>query len=171
MTQGLVLYAPNVHTGGGFVLLRSLLAAWRGVVPLTAFLDSRARERLELPQGIKVSWVVASLNSRLKAEFGLRKAAGASDTVLCFHGLPPLLPSVARVVVFQQNRNLLGINALSQFAWKTRLRLTCERFISRAFRRRVSEYVVQTSDAASLAAMVCGARGFPSSNSESAPLF
>lgn len=144
MTQGLVLYAPNVHTGGGFVLLRSLLAAWRGVVPLTAFLDSRARERLELPQGIKVSWVVASLESRLKAEFGLRKTVGSCDTVLCFHGLPPLLPSMARVVVFQQNRILLGINGLSQFAWKTRLRLTCERFVSRVFRHRVSEYVVQT---------------------------
>lgn len=144
MSQALVLYAPNVHTGGGFVLLRALLAAWPHAVPLVAFLDARARDRLAVPSSATVSWVAASLGPRLKAEFSLGKAAGAGSTVLCFHGLPPLLSSLARVIVFQQNRNYLGLIPLSRFAWKTRLRLAFERIVSRAFRHRVSQYVVQT---------------------------
>ncbi|UUZ63759.1 glycosyltransferase [Polaromonas sp. P1-6] len=91
-----------------------------------------------------MTWVTASVGPRLKAEFGLRESAGAGSTVLCFHGLPPLLPSSARVILFQQNRNYLGLNPLSQFAWKTRLRLGFERIVSRAFRYRVSQYIVQT---------------------------
>ncbi|WP_020411336.1 glycosyltransferase [Microbulbifer variabilis] len=126
------------------MLLRALLAAWNDTLPLAVFLDSRARKLLELPMGTKVFWVNASVSSRLKAEFRLRKMVRARDTLLCFHNLPPLLPSVARVVVFQQNRILLGNNSLFQFAWKARLRITCERFINHMFRHRVSEYIVQT---------------------------
>ena len=144
MTSGLVLYAPNVHTGGGLVLLQALLQAWPDAVPLTAFLDARARESLALPMGGQISWVAASAGQRLRAEFGLRRVSRKESTILCFHGLPPVLPNRARVIVFQQNRNYLGLNPLSQFAWRTRLRLAVERLVSRAFRHRVSEYVVQT---------------------------
>ena len=144
MTQVFVFYAPSVHTGGGFVLLRALLAAWPVALPLVAFLDARAREQLVLPHGANVSWVTANVGSRLKAEFSLYKAAAGAGTVLCFHGLPPLLPSAARVVVFLQNRLYLERGPLPQFKWKTRFRLAFERFVSRVFRHRVSEYIVQT---------------------------
>jgi glycosyltransferase involved in cell wall biosynthesis len=143
----LVLYAPNVHTGGGLVLLHSLLAKWpRNGLELTAFLDSRARDSLLLPDGCRVHWVVASAASRLKAEFDLRRQAGKVDSVVfCFHGLPPILPNRAKVIVFQQNRNYLGLNALSAFSWRTRIRLATERLIGRLFRHRVSTYIVQTA--------------------------
>ena len=144
MSKSLVLYAPNVHSGGGFVLLHALLKTWPESMPLTAFLDTRARDKISIPQDARVFWVAANVGSRLKAEFGLRKAAGLDSSVLCFHGLPPLLPIPAHVVVFQQNRNYLGLNSLNQFALKTRLRLIFERFVSRVFRHRVAEYIVQT---------------------------
>lgn len=144
MTSGLLLYAPNVHTGGGLVLLRALLHAWPDGVPLTVFLDARARESLALPRGVRVSWVTASPGPRLRAEFALRRASGEQNTVLCFHGLPPLLPSSARIVVFIQNRLYLESIGLSQFKWKTRVRLELERWVGRVFRHRVSEYIVQT---------------------------
>jgi glycosyltransferase involved in cell wall biosynthesis len=144
MTRGLILYAPNVHSGGGFVLLQALLTSWPEAMPLTAFLDARARDRLMVPQGARVFWVAASAGSRLKAEFRLRKSGGLETKVLCFHGLPPMLPTSAHVVVFQQNRNYLGLNSLDQFVFKTRIRLIFERFVSRIFRHRVAEYIVQT---------------------------
>lgn len=144
MSKNLVLYAPNVHSGGGFVLLNELLKVWPESMPLTAFLDKRARGHICVPQGARVFWVTANAGSRLKAEFDLRKVAILESTVLCFHGLPPVLPTPAHVVVFQQNRNLLGLNSLGQFVLKTRLRLIFERLISWGFRHRVSEYVVQT---------------------------
>lgn len=139
-----MLYAPNVHTGGGFVLLQSLISAWPISSPLIAFLDVRARHRLVLPPLANVSWVAARADSRLKAEFGLRKLLSIRGNVLCFHGLPPLLASTARVVVFLQNRLYLETSLSSQYGWKTRLRLTFERWVSHTFRRRVSQYIVQT---------------------------
>jgi glycosyltransferase involved in cell wall biosynthesis len=139
-----VLYAPNVHSGGGFVLLRALLASWPESMPLTVFLDIRASEQFDLPKGARVHWVISNASSRLNAEFRLSRIACSTDAVLCFNGLPPLLPIAAHVVVFQQNRNYLGLNALNQFALKTRVRLTFERFVSWVFRHRVKVYIVQT---------------------------
>lgn len=140
----LLLYAPNVHTGGGFVLLQALLAAWPAERPFVAWLDARARERLSLPQGASVRWVQASAGSRLGAEFSLAAAGRAQDRVLCFHGLPPLLRNAATVWLFQQNRNYLGQVPLAAFGWRTRQRLRFEQSISRWLRHRVARYWVQT---------------------------
>jgi glycosyltransferase involved in cell wall biosynthesis len=140
----LLLYAPNVHTGGGLVLLNALLAAWPADQPLIAWLDVRAQSKLALPAGSDVRWVKAALGSRLNAERSLAKISTAADQVLCFHGLPPLLPSVAKIVVFQQNRNYLAQVDLAHFTLRTRLRLRLEQFISRAFRHRIAAYWVQT---------------------------
>ena len=142
--SGTVLYAPNVHTGGGLVLLQGLLATWPADGPHTAILDARARALLQVPGEVRVHWVHATVASRLAAERTLQAACGSSDTVLCFHGLPPLLRCAARVVVFQQNRNLLGLNPLSDFTARTGVRIAFERFISRRLRHRVAEYIVQT---------------------------
>ncbi|MFH7042860.1 glycosyltransferase [Paucibacter sp. JuS9] len=140
----LLLYAPNVHTGGGFVLLQALLAAWPAGRPLVAWLDARARGRLVPPAGSEITWVRASFGSRLGAEVSLARAGRAQDRVLCFHGLPPLMRNAAPVLVFQQNRNYLGLVPLAAFSWKTRQRLRFEQAISRLFRRRVASYWVQT---------------------------
>lgn len=140
----LLLYAPNVHTGGGFVLLQALLAAWPGDQPLVAWLDDRARARLTLPGRAEVVWVQASAGSRLKAEFTLAAAARKQDRVLCFHGLPPLRRLEAPVWLFQQNRNYLGQVPLAAFGFKTRQRLRFEQAVSRWLRHRVARYWVQT---------------------------
>lgn len=140
----LVLHAPSVHTGGGFVLLQALIAAWPSDLHLTALLDSRARAHMILPDGAQAMWVDASVASRLKAEVYLNSAAKADDVILCFHGLPPLLSTPAKIIVFLQNRLYLAPNLPSGYRLKTRLRLTVERFVSRVFRHRVTEYIVQT---------------------------
>lgn len=142
MIRRLILYAPNVNTGGGLTLLRELVS----VTPTTgqAFLDARARERLQLPDTTSVTWVRPSAVDRLLAEYRLSRATGPDDTVLCFHGLPPLLGNPGRIVVFLQNRIHLGFDRLDQFAPRTRLRLSFERAVARILRYRVDTYVVQT---------------------------
>lgn len=140
-----VIYAPNVHNGGGLVLLQSLLRAWPKLCPLTVFLNDRARETIHPPNGVKVFWVASNLSSRIQAELSLRKVTNTGcNTVFCFHGLPPLLCTPPQVLVFLQNRLLIESSPLSQFKLKTRLRLNLERLISRFFRNRVTEYIVQT---------------------------
>jgi glycosyltransferase involved in cell wall biosynthesis len=139
----LVLHAPNVHTGGGLVLLQDLLRV--ADIPLAfANLDSRAVHRLEVPQGAMVNAVRPSLWDRWRAEVLLARQALANDTVLCFHGMPPLLRIRGNVVVFLQNRFYLSLDPASSFAGRTRFRLPFERFICRLFKRNVDEYIVQT---------------------------
>jgi hypothetical protein len=145
----LLLYAPNVHTGGGAVLLELLLAAWPDDLLLVAWLDVRIRKRIHLPVKCSVSWVSPNVGSRLWAEVSLANAATGNDRILCFHGLPPLLRNKAESLIFQQNRNYLGLVPLRSFAWRTRQRLRFEQTVAFAFRRRCSGYFVQTHSMAS----------------------
>lgn len=140
----ILLYAPNVHTGGGLVLLNALLASWPTDQTLVAWLDARARSKLVPPAGSDVHWVKATFSSRFNAERSLAKTGNEDDQVLCFHGLPPLLANAAKILVFQQNRIHLDQLDLARFSLRTRVRLRLERFISRAFRHRISAYLVQT---------------------------
>jgi len=139
----LLLHAPKVHDGGGFVLLRDLLEAAPGSLQW-AQLDRRTMDRLELKQELEVYYVARTGLARILAEWRLWRESQRGDVILCFHGMPPLFPVRGRVVVFQQNRNLLGMNSLRQFPVKVALRIAFERLIGKIFRRRVSEYVVQT---------------------------
>ncbi|MDI9332847.1 MAG: glycosyltransferase [Cytophagales bacterium] len=139
----LLFYAPNVHTGGGFVLLQALLASWPKDTSFIAWLDVRAQGRLEIPANAEVEWVHSSVGSRLKSEFTLARKAILEDRIFCFHGLPPLVRSRASVLIFQQNRNYFGWVALKTFSWRTRQRLRFEQTIAHVFRARCKEYWVQ----------------------------
>jgi glycosyltransferase involved in cell wall biosynthesis len=139
-----ILHAPSVHTGGGFVLLRALTETWPRDLHMIAWLDVRARGRLVLPENAEINWVYPSATSRLKAEIHLSSNVQADDVIVCFHGLPPLFSCNAKVVVFLQNRLYFSPKLSSGYRLKTRIRLTFERLVSRVFRYRVSEYIVQT---------------------------
>lgn len=140
----LLLYAPNVHTGGGVVLLKALLADWPDGVTMFAWLDSRARAKITLPADAQVTWVNPSVSSRIRAEITLARSAQDCDRILCFHGLPPILPNRARSLIFQQNRNYLGAVPLTSFSWRSRQRLRFEQAIAYILRHRCSAYWVQT---------------------------
>ncbi|MDR7271855.1 glycosyltransferase involved in cell wall biosynthesis [Pelomonas saccharophila] len=140
----LILYAPNVHTGGGLVLLQELLDAWPSQAALVAWLDGRARAQLRLPAGADVQWVQPTLASRWRAEVGLAATVGRHRRVLCFHGLPPLLARPAATLLYLQNRNYLGGVPLHEYGWKVRLRNRVEQWISRWWRSRVDCYYVQS---------------------------
>lgn len=140
----LLLYAPNVHTGGGLVLLQALLADWPAERPLVAWLDARARAQLRLPDGASVHWVRATPLARLGGEISLARGARADDRVLCFHGLPPLLPNAARNIVFLQNCHYLGKVDLRESTPLVRWRQRFEQTIFRLGRGRVAAYWVQT---------------------------
>jgi hypothetical protein len=134
----LVLHAPGVHTGGGLVLLRNLLAVPN--LPLAfANLDSRALAQLPLPGGTSVNAVMPNIASRLRAELSAVQAATAGSVMLCFHGMPPLCRPRGKVIVFLQNRNYLGLEPSAAFDGRTRLRLPIERFQCRSFRHNVDE--------------------------------
>lgn len=140
----IIIYAPNIRAGGGLTLLKALLGAVAPSRPLLAFLDARAKPDLaELPR-LEVKWVHPGLLGRLRAELALRAEVTSADRVLCFHGLPPLLPLRAETSVYLQNRLLVDGSMLAGFSVRTRVRIRMERLILQWRRRRVGEYLVQT---------------------------
>lgn len=139
----LILHAPNVHVGGGLVLLKALLAA-TNLPPIIGNFDSRAEKLLQLPAGSFCTFTGPSLRGRFAAERRLAKLTRPDDIVLCFHGLPPFFRVNGRVIVYQQNRNYLGLSALSEFSGRSRIRIGLERILCKALRRNVDEYIVQT---------------------------
>ena len=146
-TGRLILFAPSAHTGGGLVLLADILQA-PSLPPAVAFVDARAHERLAALAGgrsIEFVPVQPSIRGRLVAQHSLRRVAAAGDTVLCLQGLPPLFPSPARVVVFQQNRLLIEGADLSAYPPKTRLQIALSRVAGRLLRGRVAAWFVQTA--------------------------
>lgn len=143
-TFNCIIHAPNIRTGGGFILLQRLLAECEGRSSIVAILDERVKRQLTIPEAVKVHWCGPNLISRLNAEWQLSRNANDGSAVLCFHNLPPFLPCKATVSVFMQNRLLISNESLKRFKWKTRARITFERCLSKAFSYRVARYIVQT---------------------------
>jgi glycosyltransferase involved in cell wall biosynthesis len=145
MHTHLILYEPNIHNGGGLLLLNELLSAWPSTMLLRAFFDSRAQEKLTLPAKAEITWVKPSILSRLRAELEARRIGSHQDvSYLYFHGLPPILPMPGTVVVFLQNRLLFDASPLNGHPWFERLRLTAERWWMRALAHHGNRYIVQT---------------------------
>jgi glycosyltransferase involved in cell wall biosynthesis len=144
MMSRVILCAPNVHSGGGLVLLKSLIEAWPARLPLNAYLDCRASELLEIPEGARITWVKPSLYGRLEAEISLSRDALVGDIVLFKNSLPPLFRCRGKVIVFMQNRNFFEPLSLGDFTFKQALRIMVERWWCDALRKRVDEYIVQT---------------------------
>ena len=139
----LIIHAPNVHSGGGLVLLQVLLSVPNLLVRL-AQLDCRTKQQQNLPTNTSLHYVNRSVFSRLIAEWRLWRTTTENDVVLCFHGLPPLLPLRGRVVVFVQNRILFETSSLVDYPLFTRIRLTIERLWTRVLQRNCNRYIVQT---------------------------
>ena len=145
--SGAFLFAPNVHVGGGLVLLREALAQWPEGWQGEAWLDERARALLQLPAGLNVNWVRPTIAARIAAQWSLaqRQRTGQPGwPVLCFHGLPPVWAPRAPVAVYLQNRNLIEPVDWARYPARVALRMRVERFLARHLRRHVSCYWVQT---------------------------
>lgn len=141
--MSLVIHAPNIHTGGGWVLLQEFFSI--PDLPVRwAQLDERIKNSSKLPQSTVKHFVNRSVISRLWAEWLLWLRTTENDVVLCFHGLPPLLPLRGNVVVFVQNRILFETGSLIGYSFFTRVRLLIERLWTRAMQGNCNRYIVQT---------------------------
>jgi glycosyltransferase involved in cell wall biosynthesis len=123
------------------VLLKALLATPDLPMPIL-FLDIRSQNQFQLPTEAKVNWLRSTLFFRSVAEFQLRAAISPGDIVLCFHGLPPLLPNQAKTFVFVQNR--LNLERNSTRTDKPTLRTVLNSFIFRTFSSNADIFIVQT---------------------------
>ncbi|HEY3966227.1 MAG TPA: glycosyltransferase [Planctomycetaceae bacterium] len=142
--ERLIIHAPNVHTGGGRVLLTELLASLSPYVRGAAILDGRLELPFALPDDMVETRVSPSLRDRLRAERLLAQTADDDSQILCFGNLPPLMRCRGKVSVFLHNRHLVSQTDLSGFSLRARLRLRAERAWIRIYAPRVDEWIVQT---------------------------
>lgn len=141
-----IVYAVNIHQGGGAKLLIPLLSSIvdDDDVNCVAFLDTR----LELPaivtSKIHIYKVTSSIFKRLSAELTLKQIVNPDDIVLSFGNLPPLSKLNAKTILFVQNRYLLDNVNLIFFDLKIRMRIIVERIWLRRFCKNADTIIVQT---------------------------
>ena len=139
-----ILYAPNVHQGGGRTLLLPLLDELRHADDVLFILD----ERLQLNDGLALSGKIHRVRptpiSRFLMEWRLRNLANRETKLLCFGNLPPLLAHDGQQVVFVQNRYLIEDVSLQHFPFRVQCRIKFERWWLRTRQRHVKYFVVQT---------------------------
>jgi glycosyltransferase involved in cell wall biosynthesis len=142
-----ILYAPNVNSGGGFALLKSLLIQWQGDESIHAILDYRIIDKistLNLKKINVVYYVKNNIYSLIKAEIKLWSISNQSTKILCFHNLPPILSRGSKVFIFLQNRLIIRNNIGSLTSKKRYLIILFEKFISRAFTSKSFQYITQS---------------------------
>lgn len=141
----LVIYAVNVHQGGGAVLLNALLSSINmDDLSCLAFLD----RRLKLPEiffdKIRFKRVSPRIVNRFFAELALKNSVKDDDVVLCFGNLPPMFKLNAKAMLFIQNRYLIDVISLKHFNIKARLRIALERVWLKFFCKNINTIIVQT---------------------------
>lgn len=140
----MIIYAPNVHQGGGKVLLESLLTA-HPTSDTSFILFSDARLQLtELPKNVIRLYFNPSFIGRLKAEIVLWKTAKSTDTILCFGNLPPLFFPAGKIHLFFQNSILLQKYANFSFPWRTQLKHKIERLWIKLNLFKIQTVIVQS---------------------------
>lgn len=147
----MIVYAVNIHTGGGKVLLDTLIVD-QPLGPITkVYADARYKTPANKPANIEVVAIKPTLFSRLRAEIQLYKApefANAKE-VLFFGNLPPLFRpffSVTRnkkFILYLQNAFLIKKIPLPSNSLKQNLKLLIERCWLNAFLKTTDQVWVQ----------------------------
>lgn len=140
-----ILYAPNIHVGGGLVLLKGLIKVWPKDICLNAYFDERASNNLDIPNKSHVTWIKPKIFSRIRAEISLSDAVSEGDIVVFLNSLPPLFKCRGEVIVFMQNRIFVENISLRKYKLNQAARIMIERGIAYFLRHRVDEYIVQTN--------------------------
>lgn len=137
-----ILYAPNIHQGGGKTLLLALLQECGSDVIVC--ID----ERIELPENFKcnpyIHRVAPTLIGRFKAEIWLFRFVVKEDLVICLGNLPPLFRLPCNTKVFLQNRYLVDKVSLSGFSFAAFTRLLIQRYLFEIQYRHADQFIVQT---------------------------
>lgn len=138
-----VIYAPNIHQGGGKTLLLSILEVLKDRSDILLILDDRLQLD-ELKLVCSVIRVKPNILHRFFLECRLKFIVSNNAKLLSLANLPTLFSSQAVEYVFIQNRYLVDPSpCLRKFAGRIRLRLIIERYWLKIRASKVSSFIVQ----------------------------
>ena len=135
-----IIYAPNVRSGGGLVLLGVLVESFSNEAIL--FLPADC-DFSEAPNRYFFS---SSFFSRIKAEYFLFRYSCSDDSIFMFNGSAPLFPCEGKVSIYLQN-SLFFVNTLNLISlvnFRTFIRLCFEKLWLRCRLYSLDFLIVQT---------------------------
>tara|TARA_E500000178_G_scaffold336666_1_gene374924 strand:- start:501 stop:1571 length:1071 start_codon:yes stop_codon:yes gene_type:complete len=139
-----IIYATNVHQGGGKVLLLPILEELKKNKNTIFILD----KRLKLPKSLflkgRIIWVSPNLIGRFVLECKLLKLITKETRITCMGNLPPLWAKSKHIEVFVQNRYIIESLSLSHFSFWVQMRIHLERWWLKTRAYRVNHFIVQT---------------------------
>lgn len=148
----MIVYAVNIHTGGGKVLLDALILD-QPFGPITkVYADERYRPPEQKPSIIEVIAIKPKLFSRLFAEIKMYSDLGYNQTheVLFFGNLPPVFRHFFKIneskkfILYLQNAFLIMNFNYPKNSFKEYLRLSVEKIWLNLFKANIDEIWVQT---------------------------
>ena len=141
--RSLHISAFGIHTGGGLVLLKALLAQARDVIAHVS-LDGRLRGTDAVSCTPESSFVRRSFFARAYDAVKNSRSVRPGDTLLCFNSLPPLRPVRGRVITYVHAPHLVGLHRGTRYRRLTALRFIVERAWFKLGARYSDEFWVQT---------------------------
>lgn len=148
MQPSLIFHAPNIHQGGGLVLIRPLLKILAARKDVKFILDDRLPEvdKSIVEECDFVKYVKPTLASRLGGEWYLHNITERNDTVLCFANLPPLFSLKAKkIILFVQNPHIVNNSSLRELSFRVACRIFLERMWLKWRTSEKMSCVVQTT--------------------------
>ena len=149
----LVINAPNVRSGGGLILLESMISRFFNIKYQCLFIINQSLEsKFESSENIHFHFVRQSMLDRIRNEFFLKEIASKTGLFLMFGNLPPLFNLSTNVVLYLQNAYIVNQESLSGFGWRQKLRIMIERYWFEVGKKNISRFMVQTQTMKSLLA-------------------
>lgn len=99
-----VIWAYNIHFGGGLVLLKKIINA-KSAKGSVFFLDKRIPDFI-VPKHVKIIMVKPNLLARILAEIQLKKYLKQKSVLICFGNFPPFFISSEKILLYIQNKYL-----------------------------------------------------------------
>lgn len=124
--QTLYIHAPNVHAGGGRVMLDALLSGLSDQSNVVIIIDERYSKHLSNSK-FRRKEVPPTFFSRLATEVWLSFNALKGDCIFSFGNLPPLFFTRSKKILFLQNKYLIANYSLASFDIKPKVRIFLER--------------------------------------------
>lgn len=144
----MVVFAVNIHTGGGKILLDELIASEKFGEITHLYLDERYINK-SIPRRIQIKSYPPTILDRLRAQKDLKNLINveselAIKPVLFFGNLPPFFKLNCISILYLQNCFLLEGVSLPKDSLRTALRSLIERYLLKIFRSNYQQVWVQS---------------------------
>jgi glycosyltransferase involved in cell wall biosynthesis len=141
----IILNAPNIRSGGGLVLLKSIVKAFgdKGIKGLL-ITNETLIDILKVPHNFEVKYIQDTAYARLTNEIFIKKISHNAKKILFFGNLPPLFHLDCKTFLYLQNILIINNYSLKGYSFKQKVRLVIERLWFRVFSNNVDRFAVQT---------------------------